>query len=240
MTPGELAFVGACVWWAHGRRRDLPTGLAWLAALLCCDDWLAARARGREAWRRLVLRDLEEAARAARSVLFDPSSPESESESVALCIRAAVEDLRPAGRGAWIDRPSPKQRRKVARILRRSRRGPGTPAGGLRLALRPWFPAALGTALASCPLLSAGALAHTGRGGSPGVDLDGRPALQLALVVMDRAAFHHSRVRGRGYPAGSCGNDIIDRARAYLEADPDPDALRELFARHRPRKGGSR
>lgn len=195
--PTRRAFVAACVAWARMRRRDLPRDALQLAATLYGAEWFAARARGRKVCRRLVARDVEAAARAAR----DPEVP----LAALLCFRADVEGLRPPGARLWIDRPSPRLRRKVARAIRRSRRLPHWPAppGFQRIGRAPQFRAALAAAVATCSLLPVAVLAHVAGTPWPATDVAARSARMLALLLLEFAAFHYDIATRRhriGFP----------------------------------------
>lgn len=216
------AFLGATVAWVLTRRRDLRPGVLWLTALLCGDEWWAARGRGRKAVRRLVLRDVEDAARACRTVLYDPEAPEYHSAAMALCVRSTLEARRPAGPGLWIEADQPRTHRRVARAIRRcerARSGVPLPKGDSRVRWALGFRSALAITVRSCPILPVATLVHAGMSPWRTEHLAQRAGLSLAYLVLDLAAYHHTFARRRGVPAGSFGNAIVDRALAWVGGD---------------------
>lgn len=224
-TWERSAFVTACVCWAQERRPDLRKQVLWLAAMLCGDDWRAANARGgRKAWRRLVLRDIEEAAEAWRCVFRDEDHPELLSPAIALCIRAVAEGARPE-RPLWREGA----RRRVGRAIRRTPRWSLLP-GDARPRSAPGFRAAVALTAGACPLVAVSSIVQAAHSPWPVATLADRSPVHLARLLLDMAVFHHHHpATRRHYRQGSWGNDILDRAHAQLEGERGLDALRALF-----------
>lgn len=228
MSRAEGEFVIAAVEWAVRRRPDLLVWRAeWVAAVLCGLDWYAARRHGRGAWKTLVMRDMEEAAMAARSLgrRADVGESVRRSEAMAFHCQSRLSGT-PTQRAADVT-TKPRHRRRVGRIIRQARKRGWSPKQLLR---SPHFVAALGAAVGTCPVIPTRAFVLGASWPTPLADVAGRPSERVFMMTIDFAAFMaRFAVRPRRYPAGSSGNDILDRARTLLGEEYEAK-VGDLFA----------